>query len=188
MSQTLSESYLNIAGRSRVAVENVCPQIDCGRFPIKRVVGDSVVVEADIFGDGHDAIAAALLYRFGVDGDWLWLPMRHVVNDRWTAEFRVEHIGFYQYKVAGWIDAFGTWKRDLAKRVAAGQDVGVDLLIGADLVHAAAERIQGRDREYLAEWDVRLRSERGLVNSLARSRIVTSSRRSCALLSSGFYN
>jgi starch synthase (maltosyl-transferring) len=160
MSQTSRESHLNIAGRSRIAVENVCPQIDCGRFPIKRVVGDSVVVEADIFGDGHDAIAAALLYRFGDDGDWARLPMRHVVNDRWTAEFRVEHIGFYQYKVAAWIDAFGTWKRDLAKRVAAGQDVGVDLMIGADLIHAAAERIQGRDREYLAEWDSRLRSER----------------------------
>jgi starch synthase (maltosyl-transferring) len=160
MSRSTSGSFSEIAGRSRVAVENVSPQIDCGRFPIKRVVGDSVVVEADVFGDGHDAIAAALVYRFGDLGEWLRTPMRPLVNDRWTAEFPVEQIGDYEYKITGWVDRFGTWRRDLAKRIAAGQDVEVELLIGADLVHAAAEKAQGRDREYLAEWDHRLRSDR----------------------------
>ena len=76
------------------------------------------------------------------------------------ANFPIEQIGEYQYKVAGWVDRFGTWKRDLAKRIAAGQDVGVELLIGADLVHAAGESAQGRDREHLAEWDRRLRGDR----------------------------
>src|SRR3954469_13486133 len=105
MSQTTTDSFSEIAGRSRVVIENVSPQIDCGRFPIKRVVGDSVAVEADIFGDGHDAIGAALLYRFG-EGEWLRSPMRPLVNDRWAAEFPIEEIGSYQYKVAGWIDRF----------------------------------------------------------------------------------
>ena len=160
MSRDTAICFAEIAGQSRVAIENVSPQVDCGRFPIKRVVGDSVAVEADIFGDGHDVIAGALLYRHGDSGEWLRSSMRPLVNDRWTGEFPIEQIGEYQYKVVGWVDRFGTWKRDLAKRIAAGQDVGVELLIGADLVHAAGERAQGRDREQLAEWDRRLRGDR----------------------------
>ncbi len=160
MSRETAYALPEIAGQSRVAIENVSPQVDCGRFPIKRVVGDSVVVEADIFGDGHDVIAGALHYRLGEAGEWLRSSMRPLVNDRWTGEFPIEQIGNYQYKVVGWVDRFGTWKRDLAKRIAAGQDVGVELLIAADLVHAASERAQGRDREQLAEWDRRLRGDR----------------------------
>jgi starch synthase (maltosyl-transferring) len=160
MSQTTSAILANAASRARVAIENVLPQVDCGRFPVKRVLGDTVSVEADVFADGHDAVASALLFRFGDEESWQRVPFRHLVNDRWTAEFSVDHVGNYQYKVIGGVDRFATWKRDLAKRVTAGQDVSVELLVGADLVHHAANRAQGSDRERLEEWDRQLRGDR----------------------------
>ncbi|HEX4413038.1 MAG TPA: alpha-1,4-glucan--maltose-1-phosphate maltosyltransferase, partial [Lacipirellulaceae bacterium] len=160
MSATPTSTVAETLGRSRVAIENVTPQVDCGRFPIKRVTGDFVRVEADIFGDGHDGIGAALLHRFGDSGEWRPTPMRFLINDRWTAEFAVDNVGQYQYKVAGWIDHFGTWKRDLAKRINASQDVSVELLIGAEMVHRSAADAQDGDRERLEEWDRQLRGER----------------------------
>src|SRR5690349_13307961 len=124
-------------GRSRVIIEGVKPEIDGGRHPVKRVVGDRVVVEADIFADGHDAISAALLWRRQESTTWTETPMTALVNDRWRAEFCVGGEGRYCYSLIAWIDHFKTWARDFAKRVAAGQDVAVDLQIGADLVAAA---------------------------------------------------
>ena len=108
--------------------------MDCGRFPAKRTVGDQVHVEADIFTDGHDAIAASLLaHREGSDA-WTEIPMKPLVNDRWEASFRVSELGRYGYKVQGWVDHFETWRRDLLKRIKAESDAAVDYLIGADLV------------------------------------------------------
>ena len=93
-----------------------------GRFPAKRTVGDQVHVEADIFTDGHDAIAASLLaHREGSD-EWTEIPMRPLVNDRWEAAFRVSELGRYGYKVQGWVDHFETWRRDLLKRIKAESD------------------------------------------------------------------
>src|SRR5271165_1956785 len=126
-------------GRKRVIIEGVSPQVDCGRFPAKRAVGDLVQVEADIFTDGHDAIAASLLARRERSETWVEIPMRALVNDRWTASFRVGELGRYGFKVQGWVDHFQTWHRDLLKRIAAEADSPVDYLIGADLVAEAAE-------------------------------------------------
>src|SRR5438874_4089537 len=123
-----------VDSRARVAIEAIEPQIDGGRFRVKRVVGDTVIVKAEVFTDGNDVVAAVLNYRFASDSDWSAVPMRPTVNDRWTGEFRVERIGIYQYQVAGWVDHFATWKRDLLKRIDVRQDATVDLLVGADLI------------------------------------------------------
>jgi starch synthase (maltosyl-transferring) len=163
----MSQSIPSNDARARVVIENVEPRIDDGRFPIKRVVGDSVVVEADVFADGHDTVAAAVLYRFEKDHDWRRAPLRPLVSDRWIGDFQVEHVGAYHYAVAGWIDYFATWKRDLAKRVAAGQDVRVDLLIGAELARQAAARAQGGDCERLVEYEERFRSNSGHEHAMA---------------------
>jgi len=128
------------AGRSRVAIEGVAREIDAGAFPIKRVVGDTVVVEVDAFADGHDAISGVLLYRKEGDPQWSEAPLEPLVNDRWRGAFTVDEVGRYCYTVLAWVDHFKTWSRDLAKRVDAGQDVAVDLLIGAALVEAAVVR------------------------------------------------
>src|SRR5215216_6665778 len=116
MSQQASKPIFPTDGRSRVVVENVRPQVDCGRFPIKRVVGDTTNVEADVFTDGHDVVRAALQYKFEGDDEWKQTDMQPVVNDRWTAEFVVDQTGTYNYRVSGWIDQFTTWKRGFIKR------------------------------------------------------------------------
>jgi starch synthase (maltosyl-transferring) len=125
-------------GRSRVVIARVSPQVDCGEFPIKRVVGDTVTVEAVAYADGHDAIAAVLRYRREVDADWTEVLMESLGQDRWRASFTVREIGRYRYTVAAWVDRFGSWSHALAKRLDAGSDVTVDLLVGAELLEAAA--------------------------------------------------
>ncbi|HWG21244.1 MAG TPA: alpha-1,4-glucan--maltose-1-phosphate maltosyltransferase [Terracidiphilus sp.] len=146
-------------GRHRVIIESITPQIDCGRFPAKRTQGDLVRVEADVFTDGHDAIAACILaHREGADS-WIEIPLQQLVNDRWFGAFRVGELGLYVFKVQGWIDHFETWHRDLLKRIKAESDAPVDYLIGADLVEAAASRANGGDAAWLKARATVLRSK-----------------------------
>ena len=118
----------------RVVIENVQPQVDCGRFAIKRTVGEPVHVTADIHADGHDILAAALLYRRAGDAAWVEAPMAFVENDRWEGTFTVEVLGRYEYTVEGWVDRFASWRHELSKKIGAGQDVSSELLEGATLV------------------------------------------------------
>ncbi|MFV9506142.1 MAG: alpha-1,4-glucan--maltose-1-phosphate maltosyltransferase [Oscillochloridaceae bacterium umkhey_bin13] len=158
-------------GRRRVIVERVTPELDAGRYPIKRVVGDLVTVECDAFADGHDAIALSVRYRGPHDQTWHDIPMRHVVNDRWQGQFQVETIGTYHYTVMAWMDRFGTWEHALHKRVAAEQDVRVDLLIGAELVAEAANHAPAEHALTLHEFEQGLRNgdaEMGFSPELAR--------------------
>ena len=131
--------------RRRVVIEDVAPCVDGGRFPIKRTAGERVVVEANVFSDGHDAIACALCYRR--DGNELWseTSMRPLGNDRWQGSFVVDEIGGYRYSVIAWVDPFLSWQRDLTKRIEADQDLRVPFQIGARLVQAASERARGAD-------------------------------------------
>ncbi len=156
-------------GRRRVVIEGISPAVDGGRFPAKRTVGDEVRVEADIFTDGHDAISAALLaHREGSD-QWIEIPMRPLVNDRWTAAFRVGELGRYGFKVRGWVDHFETWRRDMLKRIEAESDAVVDYLIGADLIAAAAGRAVGADAAWLLERASVLRSGKKAKNLRAHA-------------------
>jgi len=151
---------LPIDGRQRVIVARVSPEVDCGRFAIKRVVGETVVVEADIFADGHDQVACQILYK--QEAQQLQAsPMKPLGNDRWRGEFTVTKLGGYCYTVEGWIDRFETWRRDLEKRISAGQDISVDLLIGADLIERAAERATSEDGRVLLDCARRLRENAG---------------------------
>ena len=129
----------------RVTIERVRPEIDGGRFPIKRTVGERVTVEADAFADGHDVLGAALRYRHEQDAAWTALPMVALGNDRWQGSFVPEALGRYAYTVEAWIDDFGTWARDLSRRIAAGHDVATDLAIGAGLIEAALGRAAPED-------------------------------------------
>ena len=138
-------------GRRRVIIEGITPQVDCGRFPAKRTVGDEVRVEADVFTDGHDAIAASLLARREGSDEWTEIRMKPLVNDRWEAAFRVGELGRYGFKVQGWVDHFETWRRDLLKRIKAESDTALDYRIGAELVAQAAKRAVGGDAAWLKE-------------------------------------
>jgi starch synthase (maltosyl-transferring) len=145
-------------GRRRVVIENVKPEIDGGSFAVKRTVGDEVAVEADIFADGHDLLSAVLRYRKKKDDEPVEAPMAPLGNDRWRAAFTVAEIGTYLYTVEAWVDRFETWRRGLEKKIAAGQDVALDLAAGALLVERAAKRAPGDDRKKLREHAEALRS------------------------------
>jgi starch synthase (maltosyl-transferring) len=138
-------------GRRRVAVEDVTPRVDDGRFPAKRIVGDLVTVEADVFADGRDHIGALLRFRHERDDEWQEAPMRPLGNDRWTAGFRVTQLGISVFAVVGWVDHFASWHADLLKRLDAEQDVGVELKVGARLV-ARAARDAGEDADRLSAF------------------------------------
>ena len=137
----------------RVIIEHVSPEVDAGRFPIKRTPGDTVVVTAVIHADGHDVVAAALRYRHrpattpGVEPEWQETPMVPLGNDAWTAAFTVgTELGTSEYTIEGWIDTFATWRKGLAAKVGAGQDVSSELLEGAQLLRDAAGRSPDGER------------------------------------------
>src|ERR1700694_1132508 len=132
-------------GRRRVVIESVTPEIAAGRFPAKRAVGERVVVEADVFADGHDALSSVLRWRHESSQLWSDVPMVPVVNDRWRGEFMVGALGRYFYTIQAWVDAFETWSRQFAKRVEAGQDITLELEVAARMIEAAASRADGSD-------------------------------------------
>lgn len=163
-------------GRKRAIIDKVRPQIDCGRFPIKRVLGEVVKVEADIFADGHDALSAVLKFRHSSTAHWREVRMTQDVNDLWYAEFEVRELGVYFYTVEAWVDRFKTWRIDLQKKVKAGQDVSVELSAGAEMIGAAAEHAEGDDRRALEDaagllahpdYPEDIRVERGVNQRLA---------------------
>jgi starch synthase (maltosyl-transferring) len=149
----------NNEGCRRVIIEGVKPQVDCGRYPIKRVVGEKVVVEADAFTDGHDVIHCLLRYRKEDERGWDEAPMEFLVNDRWRAEFVVTELGHYRYTVAAWVDHFLTWRAEIKKRTER-EDILLALLIGADLIEAAAVRASGEDAQQLRKWARAMRTEK----------------------------
>jgi len=135
---------------SRVWIEEVRPRINCGRFPIKRTVGEKVRVSAYIFVDGHDLLQAVLQFRHQEE-EWSELPMSYKTNDLWSAAFQVDTLGTYYYTVRAWIDHFGTWQSDLLKKFRAGQKVDSELLEGAAMIEAGAERALSPDNDWLAD-------------------------------------
>lgn len=145
-------------GRRRVQIEGVSPEIDCGQFPIKRTPGEKVHVEVDMFADSHDAIAGVILYRKEDAKDWMEAPLSPLVNDRWEGTFTVTETGRYVYTICGWVDHFVSWRKGMAKKIEARQDVTVDLLVGAQLVEETSQRATGNDRSQLQTWAETLRS------------------------------
>jgi starch synthase (maltosyl-transferring) len=164
-------------GCRRVVIEDVYPQIDAGRHPVCRVVGDEVVVTAAIFADGKDELAARLLYRHSDDRRWSFTPMHPTSNDLWRGGFELNKLGNWSFTILGWVDHFATWAGELKKRIAAqndsanaettpgampglngeldaesqsgAQDVALALRSGAALINAAAERARGNDAKLL---------------------------------------
>jgi starch synthase (maltosyl-transferring) len=138
--------------RVRVVIEGVNPEIDYGRFPIKRIIGDRIVVEADIYADGHDVLSAILLYRREEDNHWNEAPMESLANDRWRGSFVVNELGRYRYTLAAWVNRFKSWQQSLGNKLEAGQDVSVDLVVGAEIIRKASQCAAARDANTLQEW------------------------------------
>jgi starch synthase (maltosyl-transferring) len=141
-------------GRVRVVIESVTPAVDGGRFAVKRVAGDTIVVEADCFADGHDVVACELLSRrAGAEaGTWSATPMAPLGNDRWRGEFVVDAIGAWEYTLRAWVDPFLSWRHDFARRVDA-DDLRIAARSGAALIAQAAARAdKAGEGELLRAW------------------------------------
>jgi starch synthase (maltosyl-transferring) len=147
-------------GRKRVVIEAVSPEIDGGRFPAKRIIGDEMVVEADIFSDGHDVLSALLLYCEAGEKEWTIEPMRLVNNDRWQGTFIVEKPGYYLYTITAWVDEFKTWRSDFQKRLDAKQeDLNVHMQIGINIIAAACRLVSGEGSRTLNQFLNALKSD-----------------------------
>jgi starch synthase (maltosyl-transferring) len=129
-----------------VVIECVRPELDAGRYPVKRVVGDVFEVRADILKDGHDLLSARVRYSGPADDEWRTVPMHYEQNaDQWVGGFKVDRTGRWAYTVDAWTDRFGTWRSELQKKVGAGQDVASELLEGAEAIDAVARRARFGD-------------------------------------------
>jgi starch synthase (maltosyl-transferring) len=153
-------------GRKRVVIEGVKPEIDCGRYPVKRVIGEEVIVEADIFSDGHETLSAVVLYRKAEQPQWMEASMGLLANDRWRGSFSVRELGPYCYTVMGWVDRFKTWRQGLGKKVSAQLDVAVDILIGANLIEVLGQGASGADALQFKEWVQVLRSTQRMADKI----------------------
>ncbi len=145
-------TIVKIEGKVRTVIKAVQPEIDCGEVAIKRVVGEKVDVEADIITDGHDVISAALLYRHESESEWARVPMKFLINDRWRGSFRVASQGRYLYTIRAWINRFRSWRRDLEKKINAGQEVSIELLMGSQIMYEAVLRASELDARRMKDW------------------------------------
>ncbi|HSG63858.1 MAG TPA: maltotransferase domain-containing protein, partial [Gammaproteobacteria bacterium] len=137
-------------GRRRAVIEGVAPEIDGGRFAIKRVLGDLLEVEADVFTDGHDSVRSRLRHRHEQESDWHEVEMQPLGNDRWRGAFGVDTLGRHRYTIVAWVDRFLTWRRELERREDAA-DILTAMKVGAQLLESAAARARGSDAKRLRE-------------------------------------
>ena len=100
----------------RVIVEGVTPQVDEGRYPAKATTGEDVVVEADVFADGHDVLAAVVLWRQRGAATWRETTMAPLGNDRFRAAFPCAKLVDYEFTVEGWVDRRETWRQAMAQK------------------------------------------------------------------------
>ncbi|MFG1211669.1 alpha-1,4-glucan--maltose-1-phosphate maltosyltransferase [Xanthobacter flavus] len=151
----------------RIAIERVTPSVDGGRFAVKRCVGDVVTVEADIFADGHELLAAELRWRAADEKTWQRAPLVPTVNDRWQARFPLLRVGRHDFLIEAWWDHFGTFRRDLGKKRAAGQKLAVEVSEGRALLEEALERAPKGPRGVIRDHLRRLKdSEAAAVEAL----------------------
>ena len=154
-------------------IENLQPLVDGGRYPTKRIVGEDLVVEADIFKDGHDVVAAVLKWRVLGERRWRETSMAHIDNDRWRGICTLYDIAIYEYTVEAWTDTFRGWQREFTAKFGAGiSELRSEALEGAALLEAASRRARDRaDSARLLELSRRMcKAGTAAINEIAQSR------------------
>jgi starch synthase (maltosyl-transferring) len=153
----------------RLVIESLTPQLDGGRYPIKRLLGRTVDVAVNIFKDGHDLIAAHVLYRQAGTHEYRAAPLTyHFDVDRWFGSFKPDQLGRWEYLVEAWPDRYGTFRSDLGKRLNAGQDVRSELLEGADILLKQARFLKGEAARRIKEAALRLADPRATLEERLR--------------------
>ncbi|MEM9050868.1 MAG: alpha-1,4-glucan--maltose-1-phosphate maltosyltransferase [Bacteroidota bacterium] len=143
--------------RYRAIIEDVKPSINGGEFAIKRVVGDTVKLTADVFGDGHDIVNAHLLYKHDSEKTWKKVPMSPVVNDLWEVEFEVKKLGFYTYRMDAWVDYALNWQHEIKRKIEDDQHVASELLDGVKYLKTVKAK---KHQTYLKEAATAFESKR----------------------------
>ena len=154
-----------------LSIECVSPALDDGRYPVKRLEGETLAIAADIYKDGHDLLRARACVRGPGERDWRYVPLTFDFNaDRWLGEIALDRIGEWIFTVEGWTDRFGTWRSELGKKLKAGQDVSSELLEGAELVARAARSLRfGKERSALDAAAAALRDTDRSMDDRARA-------------------
>ena len=157
-----SETAFDVLGNAlspdaRIVIANITPLVDDGDFAVKRCEGDLLEVEADIFADGHETLAASLLVRSPDKRPWQRVPMEFVINDRWRASFPLEKRGVWQFRIEAWLDDYRGFVAGTEKKKIAGVPVHVEIMEGHAFIAAAQARASGSIRSALSAildgWD-----------------------------------
>jgi starch synthase (maltosyl-transferring) len=135
--------------QTRIVIENVLPQLDCGTNPIKRIVNQKVNVTAAVFSDGHDIMECCVKFKHENDKKWQEVRMIPKDNDEWSAAFTVEKQGFYSYFVEGWVDYALNWQHGTERKILDNQHVKSELLEGAEYVKSVMKLATDLEKDYL---------------------------------------
>ncbi len=135
-----------------IVIEHVQPELDGGRYPVKRIVGEMLEVTADIFKEGHDTIAAKLQYKIFDEKTWQETPMHHVDNDQWAGSFPLTANTRYAFTVGAYVKTYETWKIELEKKHGVLPDMTSELLEGHAQLTEALSLSKGSDRTTLTTW------------------------------------
>ena len=135
--------------QTRIVIENVLPQIDGGAYYIKRIVGQNISVTADVFSDGHDIVEVCVKFKHENDKNWQEVRMAPMVNDQWSASFKVEKQGIYSYFVEGWVDYALNWQHGTERKIQDNQYVKSELLEGAEYVNTVLKFANDSEKSYL---------------------------------------
>ena len=154
-----SPTGLGLKSRT-IVIRNIQPQIECGRFPIKREVGDVLDVTANVFREGHDMLSVVILYKRHDERAWREAPMQHANPglDLWTGRIVLEENARYQYTIEAWTDLYASWCSEVEKKLGADQDVTLEVIEGRELLAEVAGRAKGEDRSFFDSALKRLES------------------------------
>jgi len=153
-------------GNGRVVIENIVPEIDGGRFPIKRVLKENVNINVDLFTDGHNLVCGKILYRYIGDKEWNSVDLFSLGNDVFEGDFYVKKVGIWEYTIIAWIDEFATWQRDLKKRLSVDADIIIDMQIGIELLKKGIKNAPERIKNKLKKTIVLINNKKSKVKSL----------------------
>jgi starch synthase (maltosyl-transferring) len=130
-------ALVNSSIKQPFQIEEIVPSVDCGRFPVKHIVGETIAVSADIYRDGHEIVAAELIWRGESESDWQRAPMTHQGNDRWVGSFVPGRTGRFTYAIEAWTDEFATWRHGFELKHKAKVATELDAMEGASLLTRA---------------------------------------------------
>jgi len=156
--------------QKRVVIDHVSPQVNCGEFPIKRVVNQMVTVNSNVFSDGHDIIAASVLFKHENENKWSEVRMNHLHNDEWVASFVVKKQGFYSYKVQGWVDYALNWQHGITRKIDDNQHVKSELLEGVEYIKEIEKKVTKSEKEYLDNLKKLFLNEKGYDHAILEAR------------------